>query len=200
MDLSVDDIIQIYKDTLCLYNGIPVKVMDVNRDKRIRIFNLLSQKAQWVDFEFEKFSSPKGRLGYVNIMGVCLYIKRQPVRRWSNGLTRNNMSIVTNPLLAARDQEYAVELAKERTHPSFISAMFGVYPSKEEALLMLEKGDKSVAFDRQFAIAKVGKTDLILMYKGVMVGSVEKDGSFVFERKFEYLRNLLETGYGKKDV
>lgn len=196
MDLNLHDIIQIYKDTLCLYNGVPVKVMEVNPDKRIRIFNLISQKVHWVLFDYNKFSAPRGRLGYVNIMGNALYVKRQPMRRFSNGLTRNNMIILANEGVGGENLQYAMEILKERTSPAFIAPMFGEYPSRAEALNFLkEEGVCSVAFDRQFSVSKSGR-EIFLHYKSKIVAEMVDD-NFVFSNKFSYLENLMESGYGK---
>lgn len=198
VDLSVNDIIQIYKDTLCLYNGLPVKVKDINPDKKIRIFNIMTQKYHWVTFEFDKFSAPKCRIGYVNIMGHSLYISRKPVRRYSNGITRGNLRVSQNEGDDSPGLGYAVDLAGELTHPALIQSVFGIYPTIEEALNECVEGrDHSVAFDRQFAVNE----DRAVFYKAKYVGSVDKKTNKIsFDKSFAYLKNLLETHHGKNIV
>ena len=180
------DIERMYGQTLCLYKGMPVKVELVNRDKSVLVIVLLSGKEMVVPFVAEHFSSPKGRIGYVNTDIVAYYVKRNPVRRWADGLNKNNVSIMGSGFME-RTPPGLVKL----THPGFAKAMFNLYPSLEEANKLVQAGAKSVAFDKQFAISKDA-----VFYKGTAVGA-NANGTLVFLDNKEYLRGLIGISYEK---
>ena len=196
-ELTNHDIIQIYQDVLCLYKGAPVKVVEVNNVNRMHLFNLLTQRLQWVDFVFENFGPPLGRIGYVNINNHALYVCRKPVRRFSNGLNKANTVIKQNDGERSEQLRYAMELALERTHSSFVSTMFNVYPTFKEAFELAVENKGSVAFDKSFAVNASG----MIFYRASLVGTIPFGSEDPYKTEFlvgyEYLSNMLRGGYEK---
>lgn len=182
--MNNEDIERMYGGTLCLYKGMPVRVVLVNRDNTVVVIVLLSGKELKVAFEAEHFSSPRGRIGYVNTDSKAFYLKRKPVRKWSDGFNRSNVQILGLGLRAP-------DKLQNLTHPGIAKAMFNLYPSLEEANKLVQAGASSVAFDKQFAISREE-----LFYKNVSVG-LNVNGTLVFHEGKEYLRGLIGISYEK---
>ncbi len=192
--LSVQDIKQIYENSLLIYNHTPVYVELVSSEKKITLHNLVTQKKFDVPFDYDLFSPPKGRIGYVNIMECALYVCRTPVRRMSSGLTHGSLSVKFNGETTYNDR-VAYEHIRRLKAREIATTMFNIFPSKEEAIERVQN-DKSisVAFDRQFAVKKV-RDRINLYYRGKRVGTIDK-----LDDEYKHLASLLENGYAKKAV
>ena len=182
-----NDIRRLYSDVLCLYRGIPVKVLEVDGDT-IVLHNLMFDKQIKVKFVQENFSPPRGRIGYVNHGAHTYYVKRRPVRKFQNGLALGNIH-VSSPT-AAFDIPLVI---RKLMSVGFVNAMMNVYPSLKECIEATRAGRVySMAFDKQFWLTHDGK----VLYKTECVGSLV-DNEIVFNEGREYLRGLIGVSYEK---
>lgn len=115
-------------------------------------------------------------LGYVNTTKGCHFLERMPVRRYRQGLRRDNM-ILKNGLnagvLAWKD------IAK---------TIVGTFPTFKAAMETAKKIISPVAWHRHWAIDGNGQ----LHYKGNVVG-VMQGRAQVLGKKYQYLKEALEV-------
>lgn len=162
-------------NTICTYKGMPVAVMgrtqwrdrplgeeDVYVSKTLARGNNMYDPASWdvVKYTSPDFSDRTFPLGYMNYGGQAYYLSRSPVQQQSQGLTRgviNSIPAVQNLPIFSQEME---------------DCILGKYPTLSECLSTLGKGysTKSMAFSRDFAVAKIGRAWFILSYKGREIG------------------------------
>lgn len=123
------------------------------------------------------------RLGYVNYQGEALYLRRQPTRRYKQGL--NSENVVIPPMKPGKKASWGT-LTKDA---GVIDNLSGAYPTLPEAIRMLRSGKHiSVAFDRNFAVEKSNLDLIFLMYRGEETGYSERGERFILPEKFTHLR------------
>ena len=114
-------------------------------------------------------------LGMCNFEGTISYLSRMPLRRdWKQGLRRENFT--SNNVNHAAIPPH--ELAK---------VIRGQYPSYVEAMELVAKGLKGVAWTRHWAVSSTG----LLHYKWDVVGK-KADNKFVLDEPYRHLYEALE--------
>lgn len=197
-ELSYEDVIQQYQSNIVIYKGNPVFVTSVISATSVKVWDIKAQKYAILPFSRLEFTSPKSRLGMVNLNGTVMYMVRVPVRKMSIGLCKNNVEISSLAIPYPNGKDKSVmDLAGLRT-AALADTLAGVYPKFKVALVMLRNKEvEAIAFDRQFAISDEG----LVCYKTQVVGEVALAAKTPSEIKFyegkEYLSLLLEKKYEK---
>lgn len=193
--LNIEDINQQYLNGISMYNGVPVFVLSVNDRKNVAIQYLDTGKRQSVPFSLETFSPPNLRLGMLNTEYGAVYVKRNPVRRMSVCIDRNNTQL--SPLYLCEYMGngwgHAQQAAHKMNTPEWGHMISGDYPDFRTCIEFVKDFDTAVAFDRQFAI----DSKFNILYKDVdgIVGKLPKNCRTIdriqFDKKWEYLNFLL---------
>lgn len=196
-ELSEADIGQLFGDSVCLYDGHPVKV--VRAGNNMRILNLEHGKESTVKFDFNKFKALKSRLGFVNVNGVAFYAARTPSRNFSVGITQRNVKInAPNPGLYNRNAYHAAyDRVRKMVGKEWFDTIKGSYPNLATAIKVAVNTKGLCAFDRQFAI----DCNRNVYYKLTKVGSLPErarsTNRVTFYKGCEHLELLLNPDYDK---
>lgn len=128
------------------------------------------------------------RLGFVNSKGGALYLMRDPVRQWKEGLTQDNVSHI-NPY---DDSRYINNGPSNKWGGKYLlPTLNGEYPSFEQACedARLRRRNYSwIAFDRDLAVNRDGAIN----FKGYHSIGIERDGKIILAEPYEYLKESLE--------
>lgn len=182
MNISLADAERMYESCLLMYKGRLVYLIELLEDEALVYFLESGEKKMVPHNEYDEFSPPAGRLGYVNTQfKQAIYLFRSPVRQYRVGFTRGNVGAV-DPWGIAPDffGSWPFLSGVEDT-------LKGIFPSLEEALQLVGGGGyKSVAFDRQFAVNYKG----FVYYKGAKVGQIE-EGKVVFFPEKSFLTRAV---------
>lgn len=193
MEARLEDLSMMYSDALVLYKDKPVYVLRVGAV--FDILDLESQEMNSVKFTEKDFSSLSRRVGMVNIGSDCVYVSRNPVRKYSVGLNHGNVKV--QQLAGASSVSpfkvlYAT--AKGLREVGLANAINNKYPAFTEALSGSLRGGCQ-AFDKQFAVDKKGR----VFYKTKEVGCVsitaKSEEEIEFNSGYSYLRLLLQNNY-----
>lgn len=186
-EMGLGDIQQKLEASILMYNKKPVLFMKVSGDlKTCRVYNLMAQKEEVVEFNEKLFTPPIPRIGMVNIGGGAFYVKRIPIRRYKLGYSQENLKVVELPAdYPDRLDKYKAELKGLRSK-ELAQAMLKKYPTLKAAFKQLEQFDGIVAFDKQFAITHDNK----LIYKDTVVGTHDFK-KIKLAKGFEHLAQLV---------
>lgn len=131
-------------------------------------------------------------LGYVNKLGIhdddgelnytTCYVTRMPVRQWQQGLCSNVLCFKPN----------GRTFHQMCCDPMFRDMILNKYPSFAQAKKLLKGKIKSVAFNRQLAIAKDDCDQYKLYYRGHPVAVSDDGKSFKLNAVFSFLKELLD--------
>lgn len=184
-EISMQDLERMYFRTTVLYKGVPIYVEEIPSRHDMVGVNLSSGKRLNFKFKHGDLLPPDGHVGFVNYRGYAVYVKRCPRRIYHVGLASGNItSVVVPAAIGVRVSESTILRTK-----NIADSMIGIYPTLEEALEQLERGDvNAVAFNKQFAITK-GKS---IYYKTSRVG-VYKNNKIVFQQGKEFLNNFFRS-------
>lgn len=185
------DVNQIFVGSVMMYDKQPVYILSQVVGFDVMASNLDTSE----EFELNLFSpqlSIRGvNTGNVNVNGVVVNFFRCPVRRWKQGLCRDNIEVVPS------EKEFLSDLTYRHSHRAvkdfqvelLKDTLKNEYPSFEKVLGEVGKNNvKEMAFDRQFSLDK----EFRLYYKKEFVGAVNEDNGEIFlAKKREYLRSLL---------
>ena len=195
--LSHNDINQLYFDTICTYKGAPVRVTDINQDLTVTIIMLRHGKSVRVPFDQDLFGPPLGRIGFVNEGTHCVYVTRQPVRRFQIGLNRGNIKLNSMPFDDRKTAERDYNLVYRMNTKAWAKALDNEYPSLAEALRIVTAHGGVVAFDKQFAVDSKRR----IFHKTTEVGHIPPRMStvkrIVFKEQFTHLDTLVIYNYDK---
>lgn len=194
-EIRQEDYTQLFSGCLLLIQDELGYVTGV-RGGTIEYRHLASGESRMVAYKDGVIRNLTRRIGYVNIDGVAMYMYRNPVRRmcigYSNAGVEANFRVMTIGRLkaAARDKLFAL------TAPEIVNSYEGKYPTLKEAVAMItSKGLKSVAFDKQFAVERVGE-EFLIWYRTSCVGKVPVRSATIknikFNEGYDYLLTLLE--------
>lgn len=171
-----------FDGVVLLLNGKPVHIHNVTEDRYVNYRDLLAKNMGVVSIEDANLEWSCLNTGNININGEVGFFHRLPVRRYKQGLHRDNIAIYP---------EIRGELYNEiRALSSYAvgTCVLNIYPSFEKALIRVSKNKKEVAFDRQFSVTRDG----LLRYKREDVGTINlMNGKAHFKKEKFYLRSLL---------
>lgn len=191
------DICVFFENTLCLRNDRPVFIQQIFKDFSYRYKDVQTQEYFIGTDIRDEVSPPNKRLGYMNIEGNCVYLKRNPYRIFQIGINRRNTKI-----LFAKYGSYFVDLydvdrmVAGFSCKEFYNCMLGIYPPLKdcEDIISAPNFEGAVAFDRQFAVDSRRR----IIYKNQeIVGGLNGDCEIKWTKGKEYLKFLLETGNEK---
>lgn len=193
-ELSLNDIEQLYVGSICKFRDEVVRVNSVNQDRDVTITLLQYNKKARVHFNREDFTPTRGRIGFVNEGGHALYVTRQPVRRYSVGITSYNISIKCLPNYRVPSMKAADSLLRLNTKP-WSQALKNEYPTLSEAIQIAKDTQGSCAFDKQFAVDK----NRVIYFKTQAVGHIPPRMSttkrIILSDEFSHLELLLKQNY-----
>lgn len=170
-DIPLNDLVTMFKESIVLYEGRPVKVTEINADYQFKIWDLEKQRFNVVPWDFKKFRNPTRRLGMVNLNEGVIYVSRIPHRKYSSGLNRQNLAV--QGLEGDRQSNIGVLLQrmKDLCDVGIADALNNAYPTFEEAKNWVSQFYGTYAFDKQFALS----TDGFVWYKTKHVGNFTAD-------------------------
>lgn len=154
MFLSVEDARQRIEHSIVLFGGCPVYIESIRGDNvntaKVSFYEQgLANKTALLPNKKWQFKAPP--LGYVNHNNSAVYLLRQPVRRWKQGLDANNLFHVD------RNGDFA------RVDPvNILSSLMKPLAAFREAI----ESEKPLAISSQFALDQNG----FIYRKGVPVG------------------------------
>lgn len=187
-DISVRDLVQMYKDSIVLYKGSPVLVLNISELRRFTIWDLEKQIIKVVLFKQENFAPPKMRLGYINLGTNCVYVQRKPLRRYKIGLTTETVErINTDHPLNRYEEDEAARAIYHLKAFNLYETLKGIYPPLGVAIGIAIENKGVAAFDRQFAVGH----DKCIYYKGKHVGFVDRSQNITFFEGKEHLEKAL---------
>lgn len=186
-------------DTVCFYDKIPVYVM-VDKDAptgSIAISN------RWVPPHITKiikttdplFTAVHPPLGFVNTplgdLDYTLFIKRMAVRKFKQGLCKQNLTYnVLNDIAAGAG-------FSTRT-TGFFKMLQNSYPSFDEVMEKLLKSEvrSNIAYHKHFAVVREEPNLYVLYYKTSKIGRVDPTTKtynlmFVDSRTYSFINNLV---------
>lgn len=194
-EMTIDDIRQKYEQSVVMYKKKPVLFKKVSGDFSVRIFDLMAQKEEQVDFDMKEFQPPPSRVGFVNINGSVVYAVRNAIRRYKLGLSKENFNVQVLPVPYpdGRSDVY-VRLVAGLERRELGEALLSKYPTLQQAIRRVSQFEGACAFDKQFAIDHTHAVH----YKTTQVGRLV-NGVVQFDEGFEHLHILLNKGYEKSN-
>lgn len=196
-EMSHGDVVQLYHDTICTYKGSPVRVTDIDRDLNVTFIMLRHGKSAKAKFDADLFGPPLARIGFVNEGTHCVFVTRQPVRRFQVGLNRGNVKLHSMPFTDRKAAERDYNLVYRMNTKGWAKALDNEYPTLAEALRIVTEHKGVVAFHKQFAV----DSERRIYHKTTHVGSIPPRMSttkrIVFEDQYTHLDTLVISNYDK---
>lgn len=164
--LNINDLRQYMDGSFVLYDGVPgIVFADRDGDGKSVTFTPIvmngvpfKPKSKKIDITDDKFSCRKIDLGYVQYGSNAVYVQRNPLRMYKQGIVRSHLH-VSDPYIFN-----GVDICN---HSSFAECVLGKYISYEKAINFVEGHNKdraSYAFSRHFAVAKLERGLNVLKY------------------------------------
>jgi hypothetical protein len=195
---SHDDLCQMFDNTVSMYKNKPYNIIHISRDCTALVRNLLTQRESRIKIDEDNWTAPMQRLGFINIQGSCLYLTRNPIRRYKTGLSKENLNVATLPELPyPRGAMQAMTKVKELDCIELGDCIMGKYPSFEEALQEVQSGVSAMAFDRQFAVDNRGNVFYKTQHVGMVKLNAKSPDAIEFHPAFTHLTTLLMNNYEK---
>lgn len=189
-DIATRDLRTMYRNSLVLWKGKPISVLEISEDYKFSVYCLESQTTKTLSWIPENFTAPTIRIGYVNLGTNCIYCHRVPSRRYKIGLSSENVRMIRteHPLNEAEDDVASYIIHRMRS-PQLYKALVGDYPTMTEAYDQAVECTGTVAFDKQFAVHHDGR----IFFKGETVGAI-REGYVQFNEGKEHLKRALILG------
>lgn len=183
--------------SVVMYNKRPVLVQGVLGNGIVRITDTINDQSGDVKVTELDLNPSSMKLGYVLAEGKLFFAQRRPVRKFKQGLTRENL-FVFDALDKPNDKDMIGIMrgggGRPHIHPgsaSFARAILGEYPDVGTAFTKVREGKaKALPFSREWAVADKDD-ELCLLFRGDVVGYVGKD-SVKLNREHFYLKESLE--------
>lgn len=177
---NLQDLVTKFSDTICTYDGQPIRVVEVREDEHGYGFIglLYNGDAAVVSLADPLFNYRDFNLGYANTNRAATWWCRRPLRQWQQGLRHPQMAHFTS-------------------FPGYLENNFGLskpyfdmlmdnYPTFEECVGVTER--LSTAFHRDFALTFEGR----LEFRGNLVGGFTPDEGLQLHPKFTHLTETLQ--------
>jgi len=190
--MNLNDVKQKFEGSIVLYAKRPVLFIKVAGDMSCRIYDLMKQEEEQVQFELEKFTPPPPRIGMVNVANSVVYVTRTPMRRYSLGLTKETLCIDTLDCVYPDGAAMAEREIGTLKSKALGSTLLNKFPTKQQAFRRISQFAGTVAIDKQFAVDSNG----VLWYKREQVGKHNFNQLF-FNEDYEHLQILLDKSYEK---
>lgn len=165
---SVADLDQMYTNSVCIHKNKPYLILGISPQRKALVKNLMSQREDHLDIDVGVFTAPTQRLGFINLMGVCVYASRTPIRRYKVGLSKENFQTKHLDVKHPQGMAATVVAAKSLSSVELGDCILGKYPTLPQAFAKCQAGYEVCAFDRQFAVTK----NKVVYYKLKPVGKI----------------------------
>jgi hypothetical protein len=189
-EMGLGDVQQKLEGSILMYNKKPILFQKVDGNLRnCRVYDLMAQKEEIVEFDEKMFHPPIPRIGMVNIGGSVLYVKRTAIRRYKLGLCSENLLISEIGGVAYPERAEALkrEIRGLRSK-ELAQSLLKKYPTLRQAFKKVRQFDGACAFDKQFAVTHHG----YLVYKEQIVGKHDFE-TISFLEGFEHLSMLVNV-------
>lgn len=200
---SVEEAINRLCNTVVAYDSKPVFIVDVSFDGAIKVYYKalpsyrMPNHHDGISLDDPLLNFRKFKLGYMNCKKNCFYVYRIPIRKYQQGLNKQN-TLIEN--LRDADEldnfDYNLNTFNNVIRFAGFAKMFeGNYPSIKQTLDLLDvdRNKKSVAFSRNFALFKDKTGVLFLQHRNERVGHLNTDsGKVSLGPNYKYLRGKLQ--------
>lgn len=190
--MTSNDANQMFANSIITYKNKACLVLGVSRDLRTAdIFDLSSQRDRKVEFNFEEFSKPTRRLGFINVDKSVVYASRLALRKYKSGLTEENIFFeVLDGIRYPRGGGDTLQFLKRLRSKELADCLAGVYPTFAKAFeMVVHKDYKAVAFDKQFAVCSNGR----IWYKNTFVGVCTDGKNIKIKEQYKQLVPLIRN-------
>lgn len=192
-----EDVPMRLSNCVVMYDDKPVMIGEVTVDGDIVMMNAkhLSNGMNFIiELPDDKLSLRPVPVGYVNHDKQAVYVSRNPVRRYKQGLHHQNVRLNYAAaggganLLRAHGRQSDVISGRGMSE-----CIHNSYFSMADAIRLLEDGDRrSVAFHRKWAVSEDDTVGLRhLFYRGREVGTLTDNGP-ILGKKYRYLAEEIE--------
>lgn len=191
-DFNEGDLNALFRGTVIKFNGEPVFIDHAENDKLFAFSLRNREESFFIDAGDGGIDVCNLQTGNVNHKGGVCYVARIPLRRWKQGLCRENLEFYR----CGFERDYrAQDAAMGLVNKSFAKMLDNDYPSLTDCLNSLRETNtiEHIAFDREFSVDKAFN----VYYKGngIKVGKVKEDsGKIQFATKHKYLSYALKEG------
>ena len=188
-EMQAADIQQKLEKSILMRNNRPYLFLQYG-GARVRVYDLLDQKEQVIEYSEDDWKAPVPRLGMVNINGSVVIAKRIPIRRYKLGLSVENLDVQTIPGIHYPDRggDRSVREVVGLKSKALAQTIMGQFPSLTQALQKVSQFEGAVAFDRQFCV----DSEAYLYYKETRVGKHDGNSIF-FNEGYQHLSVLVNV-------
>lgn len=166
-----------------MYAGEPVYVMEAG--KKNSLVCDLDEKEQ-VKVATNDLDLSPVLIGNVQMGNHHIYLQRIPIRRWKQGLHRENLDIGKTLFAKLNIPMPRIDVCTK----AFKKAIKGEFGKPMDVMRKVMNGDiLSGAINRHWAVAKINGVDR-LFYKDQLVGFVD-DGEITISKKYFFLKEDL---------
>lgn len=165
--------------TIVRLGDIPVYVVNVRNDKQCEILHDVNKEGETAVVHLDDLNPLSPPLGFVNFRGRAYYVSRKPMRRdYRQGLRTTQVEIMVGD-------------KGVRSLQLLMRCVAGEFPTLQRAKEKITDGQQSVALSRDIALKRMVGGKISVMYKWNVVGAY-REGEFVLNKKYSFLRNLVE--------
>lgn len=183
--------------SVVMYKQRPVLVQGVMGNGVVRVTDIIADTNADVKVGELDLDPSSMKLGYVLAEGKLFFAQRRPVRKFKQGLTRDNL-FVFDALEKPNDKDMIGIMrgggGRPHIHPgsaAFARSILGEYPDVGTAFTKVREGKaKALPFSREWAVADKDD-ELCLLFRGDVVGYVGAN-SVKLNREHFYLKESLE--------
>lgn len=193
-DTSLHDFRMMFDGTLVRYSGDPVFIHNIEGDLKAECLFIGNQEYKHINIRDQKFDFQPVSLGYVNVRGQAIYVSRNPLRKFKQGLHPECLNLVATPDDFDSEERYSDvnRQVKSLKAKCLYNTVKRIFPSLEDVIASFEDKVKVGAFDRQFAL----RNDGLLRYRGNKVGNVNLDNGVIrLDRNKDFLQSALGNKY-----
>lgn len=178
---NVDDANMRLRDSIIRLRGNGFHVESVSDDWYIRGMDLISREGFYLPLEGEPWNFSPVPCGWVNGRHKIIFVERMPVRKWKQGLHKDNIKTIPD------------EISKNIIFTSmFGQTIANLYPGFEECFNAVQtKEREGQAFSRDYAIFRSRLGIPFLVFRGDRVGWFEQNTA-VFGEGWEFLKEEFE--------
>lgn len=170
--------------TVVRFNGKPVYIKDVQTEGGELLVNfvyLLTGRKSTARLSDELWNWKPVPTGFVNTGDKVFYVQRKPVRKWKQGLSRDNCSVFPKALGMQ-------EMFKSK---QFGRTVMRDYPSYKEAFAKVRSEGGQVAFHPDLAISRSKVGPIYLLYRTDTVGWLEQ-GELILGDDWSFLKEIVQ--------
>lgn len=163
-------------------------IMDIYaKDNRLdtATIHAVNEHKKEVKININQLNFSVGKLGYVNdaMTGLAMFVSRLPIRRdFRQGLRYSQLCFNRNGSSNSVNEVWMDQNAK-----ALNNCLENRYPKLEEVIEQVEEYNNDVAFSKNFALSNKYK----LLYKGFVIGDLNKDDRFKLHNQFNFVEEEL---------